>query len=272
VNRVYGGGFFDKLRLFPERLKDLRKFGPRITSDGTFEPCCVFLNSLSDFWHEKIPDDFINQALDEFERHPHTILQILTKRPGRMRRFIVDRYKKSRVPEHFWLGVTAEDNRVTRMLDLMRATKDSVGDFTAFASVEPITAPADQLEFTGIDWVLTGGESGPGARPMDFKWLETVHDKVLSAGIPLHFKQYGSPRNNPSVELVLKFGRTLSPGAALKIAIARGLELAPNEKGGATYKGQLYHQKPPHWHKLKASLNTVQQRDRYSDKGDPHGK
>jgi len=258
VNRVYGGGFFDKIRLFPQRLKELRKFEPR-RSGTSWIPCCVFVNSLSDFWHEKIPDKFIHDALDEFERHPNKIFQILTKRPGRMRRFIEDRYKKTRVPEHFWLGVTAEDNRVKRTLDIMRATKAYVGNFTAFASVEPITAPTDELDFSDIDWVLTGGESGPKARAMKFKWLETVHDVVLGAGIPLHFKQYGTAQNNPLARAIYsrdhwkRHAPTFS--GALQEAITAGQELAPDEKGGATYKGKVYHEKPPHYHKLKAELN-----------------
>jgi protein gp37 len=83
-----------------------------------------------------------------------------------MRRFITDRYGRAGVPSHFWLGATCEDNRVRRVLDILRGTKDRVGDFTAFTLVEPIIAPCDEIDLTGIDWVLTGGESGPRARPM----------------------------------------------------------------------------------------------------------
>jgi protein gp37 len=101
----------------------------------------VFVNSLSDFWHERILEYFIHQALDAFEQHPRTIMQILTKRPGRMRRFVYDRYGNSGIPANIWLGVTCEDNRVKRGLDLLRDVKDRVGDFTAFTSIEPITAP-----------------------------------------------------------------------------------------------------------------------------------
>ena len=100
-----------------------------------------------------------------------------------MRRIISDRYGNRGVPAHFWLGVTCEDNRVKRNLDIMRKTKDKVGDFTAFVSVEPIVAPCDKLDFAGIDWVLTGGESGPHCRPMEYEWLEAANEKALSAGI-----------------------------------------------------------------------------------------
>jgi protein gp37 len=255
VNRVYGGGFFEQIRYFPQRLEDLRKFAPGVGADGLVEPKMVFVNSLSDFWHESIPERFIHQALDAFEQHPKTIIQILTKRPGRMRRVIEDRYRAG-VPAHFWLGVTAEDNRVKRMLDIMRGTKERVGEFTAFTSVEPITAPADELDFTGLDWVLTGGESGPKARPMQFAWLEAVHDKVLEAGIALHFKQYGSNYNSPVIRAIMA-ADGVGVTRAFNLAVERGLELAPEEKGGATYKGKIYNDKPPAFHQLKEKLNAA---------------
>lgn len=244
---------FSELTFHPQRVKDLPRFLPARNAAGELEPKMVFVNSLSDFWHEKIPENFIQDALDAFEARPTIIFQILTKRPGRMRRIIGSRYGNRGVPKHFWIGATCEDNRVARTLDILRATKDQVGDFTAFASVEPITAPCDQLNFTGLDWVLTGGESGPRARPMQYPWLEQANDKAIGAGIPLHFKQYGHPRNNPVVQQIMRDSG--SPAAAFKMAVARGLEMAPKEKGGATYRGKVYHEKPAHFHQLKAELN-----------------
>lgn len=219
---------------------------------GMLYPHLVFVDSMSEFWHEQIPDDFIHNALDAFERYPTTIFQILTKRPARMRRIITDRYGGSGVPPHFWLGVTCEDNRVKRVLDILRATKDRVGEFTAFTSIEPITAPRDEIDVNGIDLVITGGESGHG-RPMKFEWLEQANENALSHGIALHFKQYGHPRNNPIVQRHMANG--LKVLAAWKKAVADGEELAPEEQGGATYKGRLYREKPPHWHALHSSLN-----------------
>jgi protein gp37 len=257
VHRLQGGGFFDRLRFYPERLSDLGKFAPARGADGALAPKLVFVNSLSDFWHERIPDSFIHQALDAFERHPAVILQILTKRPGRMRRVITERYRTSGVPAHIWLGVTCEDNRVRRTLDILRASKDRVGPFTAFASVEPITAPTDALDFTGIDWVLTGGESGPGARPLDCAWLDQVHDRVQSAGIALHFKQWGRPINNPAVRAITD-REGVGVKRAFALAIERGEELAPEEKGGATWRGRVIREKPPHYHQLKAGLSATE--------------
>jgi protein gp37 len=259
-----GGGFFENLDFYPKRLNDLRKFAPARNAAGELEPKMVFVNSLSDFWHEKIPADFIHRALDAFEQHPRTIMQILTKRPGRMRRFMFERYANRGIPANIWLGVTCEDNRVRRGLDLLRDVKDRIGDFTAFTSIEPITAPCDQIDLTGIDWVLTGGESGSKARPMQFEWLEQANEKALTAAIPLHFKQYDHPRNNPLVQAIVARGRfdrgKISWTRALQISVERGQKLAATEKGGATYKGRVYHEKPKHWHQLKAELNSLQWR------------
>lgn len=249
-----GGSDFGTLQFHPQRLRDLRKFAPARNQAGELEPKMVFVNSLSDFWHDQIPDRFIHDALDAFEQHRKTIMQILTKRPIRMRNIIRDRYGNSGVPSNFWLGVSCEDNRVAARLNILRRLKDKVGDFTAFTSVEPIVAPCDELDFTGIDWVLTGGESGPRARPMKFEWLEQANEKALGAGIPLHFKQYGTAANNPAVIAIAEKQRC-STAAAFRMAVERKLELAPDEKGGATYKGRVIQEKPAHWHKLKAELN-----------------
>ncbi len=249
-----GGRDFSTLQFYPHRLKDLGRFKPRKTASGEREPRMVFVNSLSDFWHEDIPDQFIHDALDAFERHPWTIMQVLTKRPVRMRKMITDRYGNRGVPGNLWLGVSAEDNRVKGRLNVMRRLKDRVGDFTAFVSVEPIVAPTDKLDYSGIDWVLTGGESGPRARPMRFEWLSQANEQALSAGIALHFKQYGTAFNNPYVRDIMR-DENVSISRAFGRAVARGLELAPHEKGGATYRDKLYHERPPHWHKLKVEMN-----------------
>jgi protein gp37 len=127
---------FSELTFHEARLRDLPRFLPARNAAGDLEPKMVFVNSLSDFWHEKIPEDFIHRALDAFEAQPTIIFQILTKRPGRMRRIITARYGNRGVPSNFWIGATCEDNRVARALDILRATKDEAGDFTAFASID----------------------------------------------------------------------------------------------------------------------------------------
>lgn len=259
------GGEFGRLRYYPERLAHLPRFRPFRGDDGLLYPHLCFVNSMSDFWHPEIPLDFIHNALDAFEQYPTTVFQILTKRPARMRRIITDRYGQTGLPEHFWLGVTCEDNRVKRQLDILRDTKHQVGGCTAFTSIEPITAPTDKIDLTDIDWALTGGESGRRHRPMEHRWLEDANENALSHSIPLHFKQYGHESNNPLVQRNMRRGMKIT--AAFEKAVADGEELASEEKGGATYKGRLYRDKPPRWHALRASLNPTQPKN-----GKPTGK
>jgi protein gp37 len=92
---------------------------------------------------------------------------------------------------------------VAARLNVAPRLKDQVCEFTAFASAEPIIGPTDRLDFTGIDWVLTGGESGLGARRMEYPLLEATNDECLSAARALHFKQYGKAQNNPIVQRIM---------------------------------------------------------------------
>jgi protein gp37 len=246
---------FDQMAFFPHRLADIRKFRPTRTESGTLEPKMIFVNSLSDFWHQDIPDAFIHQCLDAFETHPDIIFQILTKRPVRMRRIMADRYGNSGIPQQIWLGVSIEDNQVAGRMNLLRRLKDQAGDFCAFVSVEPLIGPVDEVDFTGADWILTGGESGPGARPMEFHWLAQAHAAATLARAALHFKQYGHPSNNPYVRALKVNHPQRSAAFLLQEAARLGLELAPKEKGGATYEGRIIHEKPRAWHDLAARLN-----------------
>jgi protein gp37 len=248
---------FETIRYHARRLADLPRFRPKKDkASGRIEPQMVFVNSLSDFFHEDIPDEWLTMTLGAFEAEPQVIFQILTKRPVRMRKVIVERYARrlGGIPRNFWLGVSTEDNRVAARLNVLRRLKDQAGDFTAFVSVEPIIGPTDELDFAGIDWVLTGGESGRGARPMRDDWLSAPNDAALAAGIPLHFKQYGQPINNPIVRRIMVEER-VGVVAAYRAAIERKLELAPQEKGGATYRGRVIQEKPAAYHRLLDALN-----------------
>jgi hypothetical protein len=142
-------------------------------------------------------------------------------------------------------------------LNVVRRLKDQVGEFTAFASLEPIIGPTDQLDFTGIDWVLTGGESGPGARRGEFAWLAATSGECLSTGRALHFKQWGKPQNNPIMQRIME-REILLVTAAFAEAVRRKLEMEPEDKGGATYKGAVFQQKPKAYHELRAKLNEAQ--------------
>ncbi|KKK49769.1 hypothetical protein LCGC14_3131720, partial [marine sediment metagenome] len=141
AKRMWGGRAFADIRVHPERLDQVRKFKPIEEADGSLRPRLVFVNSMSDIFHEEVPDAFRDQVFDAIEDTPLTVFQCLTKRAHVMRKYIGARFKGRSVPDNIWLGPSVEDNRVKGRLRITRALKDDVGDFTAFASVEPIIDP-----------------------------------------------------------------------------------------------------------------------------------
>jgi protein gp37 len=162
-------------------------------------PRRVFVNSMSDLFHEHVPDGFIHrvfQVMAAAERHT---FQVLTKRSDRMRR-IVARLPRDLVDlRNVWLGVSVEDKRhgLPRIADLMH-TPAAV----RFLSVEPLLEAVGVLDLSAIDWVIVGGESGPGARPMKEEWVREVRDQCAAAEVPFFFKQWGGVQKG-------RFGREL---------------------------------------------------------------
>lgn len=165
---------FSTIQLLPERLEQplhLRR------------PSMIFVNSMSDLFHTHIPDAFIMQVFDVMQRaHWHTF-QILTKRVGRLRRM----GSLLSWPSNVWIGVSIEQDQLTRRADVLRTLPSSV----KFLSCEPLLGPLPSLDLTGIDWVIVGGESGPHARPLQSEWVTDIRDKCVSADIPFFFKQWG---------------------------------------------------------------------------------
>jgi protein gp37 len=252
--RMWGGRAFTDIRVHPERLDQVRKFKPIEEADGSLRPRLVFVNSMSDIFHEEVPDAFRDRVFDAIEAMPLTVFQCLTKRAHVMRKYIGARFRSRPVPDNIWLGPSVEDNRVNGRLRITRALKDEVGDFTAFASVEPIIGTCDALDFTRIDWVLTGGESGWKARPMQLEWLRQAHHGARAARATIHFKQFGHARNNPVVTALMRdHGYTMQ--RAFAEACSGGLEKEPGEKGGATLDEEVLHEKPPAYYRIKDRLN-----------------
>jgi len=142
----------------------------------------VFVNSMSDLFHPKVPTGFIEAAFDVMVRAPHHTFQILTKRPKRA----VALADKLPWPANIWLGVSVEDQPRAWRVDDLRKVPTAV----RFLSVEPLLGPVD-LDLTGISWVIVGGESGPGARPMDPKWARDIRDACRRSNVPFFFKQWG---------------------------------------------------------------------------------
>jgi len=153
-------------------------------------PRKIFVNSMSDLFHKGIPEEFIDQVFDTMERATWHVFQVLTKRSSRMRDYIRDRYGFVGAPGHLWLGVSVEDSsKVSRIRHLQQAHAQ-----TRFLSIEPLIGQIPDLPLNGIDWVILGGESGPGARPIRACWVRDIRDQCLAARVPFFFKQWGGLR------------------------------------------------------------------------------
>lgn len=169
----YENGF--KLTLQPGRLHEPlnRK-----------KPTMYFVNSMSDMFHEDIPDTYIHQVFEVIEDAPQHTFQVLTKRAERMERF----FKTVDVPDNAWIGVTVEDRKYgLPRIDCLRNIKAGV----RFLSMEPLLENVGAFNLSGIHWVIVGGESGPRARPMEQKWVENVKRQCEDYDISFFFKQWG---------------------------------------------------------------------------------
>lgn len=146
-------------------------------------PQTIFVNSMSDLYHRDVPLDFIKKVFDVMHRASWHRYQILTKRAERLAEL---NGKLSWAP-NIWQGVTVEHPDCLYRIDLLRQT----GAHIKFLSLEPLLAPLRKLNLRGIDWVIVGGESGPGARPMLPEWVTDIRDQCCGAGVAFHFKQWG---------------------------------------------------------------------------------
>ncbi|HPN94703.1 MAG TPA: phage Gp37/Gp68 family protein [bacterium] len=146
-------------------------------------PSVVFVNSMSDMFHEDVPVEFIQKAIDVMRRTPRHQYQILTKRAERLE----DISPSLQWPDNVWMGVSVENNDYTYRIDHLRKTKARV----KFLSIEPLLGSIPELDLSGIDWVIVGGESGPGARPMKREWVVEIRNQCVGADVPFFFKQWG---------------------------------------------------------------------------------
>ena len=146
-------------------------------------PRLVFVNSMSDLFHKVVPTGFIRSVFEVMNQTPQHTFQILTKRPSR----IVQLDKRLDWTPNVWLGVSIESDRWLHRLELLKATSAH----TKFLSLEPLLEPLPDLDLSGIDWVIAGGESGPGARPIDADWVREIRDNCVNNEVPFFFKQWG---------------------------------------------------------------------------------
>jgi len=147
------------------------------------KPQTIFVNSMSDLFHKAVPVDFIQKTFDVMRRADWHTFQVLTKRSDRLLELSPNLPWKP----HIWMGVSVETLDYTFRIDHLRET----GAVVKFLSLEPLLGPLPGLHLKGIDWVIVGGESGPGARPMDPAWVLEIRDQCLDAGVPFFFKQWG---------------------------------------------------------------------------------
>lgn len=168
----YEQGF--DLKLWPERLTlPLQWKRPRR----------IFVNSMSDLFHEGVPTSYIHQVFKVMVTADMHIYQVLTKRAERLAALAPELAWAS----HIWVGVSIENRRFVHRADLLRSVPSAV----RFVSAEPLLGPLTNLDITGIDWLIAGGESGARRRPVKQVWIQELRDKCLAADVPFFFKQWG---------------------------------------------------------------------------------
>ncbi len=168
------------VRLWPERLSHPARWT---------EPRMIFVNSMSDLFHQDVPEAFVRQVFEVMLTANWHIYQVLTKRPTRAARF----WERNAgglggglIPEHIWIGTSVENQAVSYRIRHLKL----VPAYVRFLSCEPLLGPL-RLDLDGIAWVIVGGESGPDHRPLNLDWARGIRDQCLATGVPFFFKQVG---------------------------------------------------------------------------------
>lgn len=187
----------------------------------------IFVNSMSDFFHEAALDEWRIRAIKIMEATPHQY-QILTKRPEEILPFL-ERTKVS-FPANGWIGATVERGDFKHRIDTLR----EVPTQTRFLSLEPLIGPMGDLDLTGIHWVIAGGESGKDVRPMKADWVREIRDACIDQVVPFFFKQWGKPQNNPLYHQA-------PPGVSGAKWVKKH---DPDGKGGKKLDGVRWHEYP----------------------------
>lgn len=178
----YEQGF--DLRLVPWKLSEPFRWG---------KPKMVFVNSMSDLFHEAVPDEYIHSVARVMLKADWHTYQVLTKRSERMRNLLSSMLKVAATKPHIWWGVSVEDKRygLPRVQDLQKSSAA-----VRFLSIEPLLEDLGPISLDGIDWVIVGGESGFKARPMRAEWVRSIRRQCRQAGVPFFFKQWGGVRKS----------------------------------------------------------------------------
>lgn len=181
-----------------EGLAKMTKSGPRWTNKIMLvenklkeplswrKPKMIFVNSMSDLFHKDVPLDFILKVFEVMTKAKHHTFQILTKRSSRL----VELNDQISWPENVWMGVSIESDKYKHRISDLEKTNAKI----KFLSLEPLIGHLGKLELNNIDWVIVGGESGPGARPMEEEWVVDIKDQCIKMDVPFFFKQWGGVR------------------------------------------------------------------------------
>jgi len=184
----YEQGF--DLRMVPEKLAEPLKWAESKT---------VFVNSMSDLFQDGVDDDYVRQVTEIMRLANWHTYQVLTKRAERMRDMLQTQLADAATLRHIWWGVSVEDRRYgLPRIDALRETPAAV----RFLSIEPLLEDLGELDLRGIHWVIVGGESGHGARPMEESWVLEIREQCRAARIPFFFKQWGGVRKSAAGRLL----------------------------------------------------------------------
>jgi protein gp37 len=228
----YEQGF--DLRLVPGKLAEPFRWT---------KPKMIFVNSMSDLFHEEVPDEYILRVVEVMKLANWHTYQVLTKRSERLRDLLGTRLRFAAKLPHIWWGVSVENRKhgLPRIQQLQAAPAK-----VRFLSVEPLLESLGRLDLSGLDWVIVGGESGPGARPLQKEWATSIRDQCRDAGVPFFFKQWGGVRKGSTGRLL--DGRsydelpdrieTPTPGKTMRLVLIAqvgfsNLREAPHERSGA---------------------------------------
>lgn len=189
----YAETFAERFRGVPGHAYELG-FDLRIVRDKLEEPLkwkrprFIFVNSMSDLFHKDVPEEYVVDTCEVMRRADWHVYQVLTKRSARLRELTTAALHPFRDLRHIWWGVSVEDRKygIPRIDDLRNAPVAM-----RFLSVEPLLEDLGEIDLDGIQWVIVGGESGRGARPMRAEWVTSIRDQCLAANVPFFFKQWG---------------------------------------------------------------------------------
>lgn len=172
------------LRTVPERLADPLKWS---------SPRMIFVNSMSDLFHDGVPEEYIERVCQVMSLAKWHTFQVLTKRSARLSKLLSSRLRRFAEMQHIWWGVSVENRKhgLPRIDDLRNTPA-----FVRFLSVEPLLEGLGSLNLAGVSWVIVGGESGPGARPIEAEWVRSIRDQCREARVPFFFKQWGGVRKH----------------------------------------------------------------------------